>query len=191
MRLLSIYTVFAFLLLCQNGFSQENLFQSTPFRIGTIDATYKKGNKLEFCKIYFDNYGERYSVDIKLSKDDSDPYKSIIKKDGFVYYIMHKKKQVLKVPDKKGLINYDTTNFQRTKDTLFVNYPSVLYQDEEEGIELIYYDKLLLYLSDKKKGIKYEVTKVYENEEFPGYVFFLPKNFQITEMNYNFSTDFE
>lgn len=187
MKIHFLYTVLFTLLLSNSGFSQEYLFQTVPFSSGTLDAIYTNAGKKVFCKIHFDNYGERYSADLKHSKEDADPFKSIIKKDGYVYYIMHKKNQVLKVPDKENVFLYDTSHFQRIEDTLFVNYPSVLYDGKERGVKLVYYNNMLLYLRDDKRDVEYKVLNVKENGDFPEYVFFLPRDSQVTEMNYNFS----
>lgn len=187
MKLHFLYILLVVLLLSKSGFSQENLFQTAPFTSGTLDAIYTKDGNCVFCKIHFDNYGARYSLDMKHSQEDAVAFESIIKKEGFVYYIMHKKKRVLKVPDKTHVLGYDTSHFQRINDTLVAGYKSVMYDSQEFGTTLIYYDDLLLYLRDEKKDIEYKVLNVSESEDFPEYMFFLPRDFQITEMNYNFS----
>ena len=188
MKLIHLFSVLLGLFLTLSGlYGQEECFYSAPFSSGVMDAEYTTGSSKVFCEIHFDNYGERYSVDLKHKKEDPKVFKSIIRKEGYLYYILHDKKQVLKIPVKERSMPFDSSLLQLISDTTFIGYNSNYYVNPTDSVEAIYYNDLLLYMHDLKNSLIYEVTSVDEDEMFPEFVFFLPRGFSIREMNYNFS----
>jgi hypothetical protein len=172
---------------CNHASGQEDFFKSAPFSSGIIEAVYSNSGKQSYCEVHFDNYGARYSADLKKSKEDEEIFKSIIRKDGYLFYILHNKKQVVKIPVKERLLPFDTVNLLNIMDTVYKGYNAQYYIDEQDSIQAIYYDNLMLYLNDKYRNMEYRVINITENEAFPEYVFFLPRGFQMTKLNYNFA----
>jgi hypothetical protein len=179
--------IFIVTLNIHNVQAQELLFNGAPFSSGILETIYTENSSKVYCKIYFDNYGERYSIDLKRNQESENSFQSIIRIDDFWFYIQHSKKEVLKVPVKELVKPYDTTKLIFLQDTTFLGYNANYYTGNNDSIVAIYYFDLLLFVNDLYNNINYEVVKVSENESFPEYVFFLPRGFTMTEMNYNFS----